>query len=72
MARPGTGERVAADEGLRQTELAPSARTSSLNNSRSGSTSFIFMRSGRPPTLWWLLITAEGPPRAETLSTTSG
>jgi hypothetical protein len=33
-----------------------------LNSSRSGSTSFMFMRSGRPPTLWWLLIVTEGPP----------
>ena len=39
----------------------PSARTSSLNSSRSGSTSLRFIRSGKPPTLWWLLIVAEGP-----------
>ena len=29
------------------------------------------MRFGRPPTLWWLLITADGP-LTETLSMTSG
>ncbi len=36
----------------------PAARTSSLNRSRSGSTSSKSMSSGRPPTLWWLLILA--------------
>jgi hypothetical protein len=30
------------------------------------------MRSGSPPTLWWLLITALGPPLNDTLSMTSG
>ena len=49
----------------------PTARTSSLNSSRSGSTSVKRIRSGRPPTLWWLLMTAEGP-RTETDSMTSG
>jgi hypothetical protein len=43
-----------------------------LNSSRSGSTSFMFMRSGRPPTLWWLLIVTDGPPVKLTLSITSG
>jgi hypothetical protein len=62
MARPGPGN------GWRPTKLSgspssrPSARTSSLNNSRSGSTSFMFMRSGRPPTLWCDLIVTDGPP----------
>ncbi|MNL59685.1 hypothetical protein D3C87_1834320 [compost metagenome] len=50
----------------------PSARTSSLNSSRSGSTSFMFIRSGRPPTLWCDLIVTEGPPVKETDSMTSG
>ena len=51
MASPGPGN------GWRPTKCAgspssrPSARTSSLNSSRNGFTSFIFMRSGRPPTL---------------------
>ena len=49
----------------------PTARTSSLNSSRSGSTSVKRMRSGRPPTLWWLLIVADGP-RTDTDSMTSG
>ena len=30
------------------------------------------MRSGRPPTLWWDLMTALGPPAKETDSMTSG
>ena len=49
----------------------PRTRTSSLNNSLNGSTnlSFIFFR--RPPTLWWLLMVAEGPLN-DTLSITSG
>jgi len=42
-----------------------------LEESRSGSMSFSFMRSGRPPTLWWLLMPALGP-LCETLSMTSG
>ena len=36
-------------------------RTSSLNRSRSGSTSSRSMSSGSPPTLWWLLILAAVP-----------
>ena len=47
------------------------ARTSSLNSCRSGSTSLNRIRSGRPPTLWWLLITCDGP-MTDTLSITSG
>ena len=49
----------------------PSARTSSLNSSRSGSTSLSFISSGSPPTLWWLLMVADGPLN-ETDSITSG
>ena len=45
----------------------PTRRTSSLKSSRSGSMSLSFMRSGRPPTLWWLLITALGPLHADAL-----
>ena len=63
---------MAADKGFGQAELAASARTSSLNNSRSGSTSVMFMRAGRPPTLWCDLMVTEGPPVNETLSITSG
>ena len=32
----------------------------------------MFMRSGRPPTLWWLLMVTDGPPVKDTLSITSG
>ena len=32
----------------------------------------MFMRSGRPPTLWCDLMVTEGPPEKETLSMTSG
>ena len=49
----------------------PSRRTSSLKSSRSGSTSASFITSGSPPTLWWLLMVADGPLK-ETLSMTSG
>src|ERR1700738_1696566 len=48
------------------------ARTSSLNSSRKGSTSFMFIRSGKPPTLWCDLMVTDGPPVNETLSITSG
>ena len=68
----GAGEGVAADEAVGQAELRPSVRTSSLNSSRRGSTRRMFMRSGRPPTLWWLLIVTDGPPVKETDSITSG
>jgi len=42
-----------------------------LKSQRSGSTSLNFMDFGSPPTLWWLLITADGP-RTEVDSITSG
>jgi hypothetical protein len=32
----------------------------------------MFIRSGSPPTLWWLLIVTLGPPVKLTLSMTSG
>ena len=42
----------------------PDWRTSSLNKSRRGSTiSLKSTKSGRPPTLWWLLMVADSPPR---------
>ena len=41
----------------------PSARTSSLNRSRSGSISSKAKSSGSPPTLWCSLIVAAGPSR---------
>jgi hypothetical protein len=65
-------ERVAVDHLGRQAELHADARTSSLNSSRSGSTSFSFMCSGRPPTLWWLLMTCALPVLLPADSITSG
>ena len=51
---------------------APSSRTSSLNRQRNGSSSLNFIFSGKPPTLWWLLISAAGLPPIGTDSMTSG
>ena len=71
MASPGPGK------GWRQTSRSgrpssrPTSRTSSLNSSRRGSSSFKGMTVGSPPTLWWVLMVAEGPLK-ETLSMTSG
>ena len=50
----------------------PTWRTSSLNRSRSGSSSFRPSVSGRPPTLWWLLIVVAFLVFAPPDSTTSG
>ena len=51
--RPGKG--MTADKGRRHLRrkrpTRPSARTSSLNNSRNGSTSLSFIVAGNPPTL---------------------
>jgi hypothetical protein len=51
---------MAADERFGQAELAAEHAHLVLEQSRSGSTSFMFIRSGRPPTLWWLLMVTEG------------
>src|ERR1700743_2156835 len=67
---PGNGWRPTISSG--RPSSRPSARTSSLNNSRNGSTSFMFMRAGSPPTLWCDLMVTEGPPVNDTLSITSG
>ena len=69
---PRSRERLARDQLLGEApSWRPTARTSSLNSSRSGSISSSFIRSGRPPTLWCVLIVADGP-RTETDSITSG
>jgi len=47
----GTGKRVAVDERWVKPQFAPTARTSSLNSSRRGSTSSQPSLRGRPPTL---------------------
>ena len=49
----GTGAARRSPRGMPSSR--PSARTSSLNSSRSGSTSCMRIRSGRPPTLWCAL-----------------
>ena len=68
---PGPGTAAATARGCGRPSSAPSARTSSLNSSRSGSTSLSFIRSGRPPTLWCVLMVADGPLN-DTDSITSG
>src|SRR3954451_21371234 len=65
MARPGPGNGWRPTNASGSPSSRPSSRTSSLNNSRSGSTSFMFIRSGSPPTLWWLLIVTDGRPSGE-------
>mmetsp|Transcript_2865 Transcript_2865/g.8722 ORF Transcript_2865/g.8722 Transcript_2865/m.8722 type:complete len:283 (+) Transcript_2865:231-1079(+) len=71
MASPGPGN------GWRQTDSGgtpscrPIERTSSLNSSRRGSISSSFITSLMPPTLWCVLMVAEGP-LYDTLSITSG
>jgi hypothetical protein len=63
-------ERLAPHDRLGQPSSSPTRRTSSLNSARSGSTSENCRSSGRPPTLWWLLMFAR--PAAPPDSTTSG
>ena len=72
IASPGPGNGWRPTKASGRPSSRPSARTSSLNSSRNGSTSFMFMRSGRPPTLWCDLMVTEGPPVNDTLSITSG
>jgi len=70
-ASPGPGNGCRHSTWRGSPSSAPSSRTSSLNSSRSGSTSLRFIFSGRPPTLWCDLIVAEGP-LCDTDSITSG
>ena len=70
MANPGPGNGWRATISSGNPSSRPTARTSSLNNSRSGSTSLNFRSAGRPPTLWWLLMLAVPDPPPD--STTSG
>ena len=61
QARPGNGWRHTISSG--RPSSSPTRRTSSLNRARSGSTSSKVMSSGRPPTLWWvLMVDAPVPP----------
>jgi hypothetical protein len=71
-SQPGTGERMAIDHFGGQPNSTPKRRTSSLNSSRNGSTSFIRIAAGRPPTLWWDLMTCALPVLAPADSITSG
>src|SRR5687767_1316600 len=50
-ARPGPGNGWRQTNSSSSPSVVPTARTSSLNNSRRGSTSLKFMPSGNPPTL---------------------
>ena len=61
IARPGPGNgwRHTIRSGMPSS--SPTRRTSSLKSRRSGSTSFIFMSSGSPPTLWCDLIVSATP-----------
>ncbi len=70
-ASPGPGNGCRARNSRGRPSSAPSRRTSSLKSSRTGSMSSNPSRSGNPPTLWCVLITAEGP-LIDTDSITSG
>ena len=65
---PGNGCRFTISSG--KPSSRPTARTSSLNSNRNGSTSWNSRSSGNPPTLWWLLMFAVPAPPPD--STTSG
>ena len=70
-ASPGPGNGWRQIRSSSMPSARPSCRTSSLKSCRSGSTRANRIRSGRPPTLWWLLIVADCP-TTDTLSMTSG
>src|SRR5258708_5081531 len=61
---PGPGKGCRCTMSLGNPSSMPSLRTSSLNNSRSGSKSLSFMCWGSPPTLWCDLITCALPVEA--------
>ncbi len=68
----GAGEGVAADEFFRQAQFAAQGADFVLEQLAQGFDQLQAIFSGRPPTLWWLLIVTEGPPEKLTLSITSG
>ena len=72
IAKPGPGKGWRPNNSASIPKVAPTLRTSSLNNMRKGSTICNFIKSGKPPTLWCDFIVAEGPPVTETDSITSG
>ena len=67
----GAGKRMAFEDIFGNAEILADTATSSLKSSRSGSISFRFIFSGRPPTLWCDFIVTDEP-RSETDSITSG
>ena len=71
-ARPGTGERLAPDNFLRQAQFEPKLADLVLEQAFQRLDQRNFMCFGRPPTLWWLLIIAAGLPAMGTDSMTSG
>ncbi len=61
-ANPGPKEWLAGEDLPEHTQIAADAAASSLKRSQHASQSnFNFMRSGKPPTLWWLLMVWLGP-----------
>ena len=67
----GAGERVPPDDRLGQAELAAERAHLVLEQLAQRLDQLELMRSGRPPTLWWILIVDAGP-LTETDSMTSG
>ena len=67
-ASPGRGTAGARRSPRAGPSSSPTARTSSLNRLRSGSTSSKSMSSGSPPTLWCDLMLALSPPPDSTMS----
>ncbi len=64
---------MAADEAVGQAELAAERPHLVLEQlAQRLDELHVHARSGRPPTLWWLLMVTDGPPVKETLSMTSG
>mmetsp|Transcript_22059 Transcript_22059/g.54169 ORF Transcript_22059/g.54169 Transcript_22059/m.54169 type:complete len:205 (-) Transcript_22059:1038-1652(-) len=61
MASPGPGKGCRQTDERSMPSSIPNARTSSLKSSLSGSSTCSFILAGRPPTLWCVLMVAEGP-----------
>ena len=61
IARPGPGNGWRPTISSGSPSSRPTCRTSSLNSSRSGSISANRMSSFNPPTLWCVLMVADGP-----------
>ena len=72
IASPGPGERMPADEHVRQAELAAERPHLILEQFAQRLDQLHVHALGRPPTLWCDLIVTDGPPVNDTLSITSG